>query len=245
MLKSSVDPLYLSVKEYLCCTLSREMGDLLAAWTAAGALGLALAALSSARLAQHALSLRKQRVRACCADPALCGAWRCHGAACCRCWFERGGGVRFVRQRARGGLPSNAAPAQSGVPSAGLLQGAQRLLTCSPPPRPPCLLLPCTAQRRAMAAAAAAYTQHWQEPTYPAVQRGGIGAVAGNVAAAAGSEVMEAKAPSSAGFKTPQLALAGSPQHSHEPEPDSFAAQAVSDEEAGPPTPPPPPGGQD
>ncbi len=63
MLKSSIDPLYHSIKEYLCCTLSSEMGDLFVAWTAAGVLGFVLALLCSARLAQHALSLRKQQVR--------------------------------------------------------------------------------------------------------------------------------------------------------------------------------------
>lgn len=74
VLRSSIDPLYRSVKEYLCCTLSREMGDLFAAWTAAGALGFVLAVLCSARLAQHALSLRKQQRRAMAAAAAASAA---------------------------------------------------------------------------------------------------------------------------------------------------------------------------
>ncbi|KAL4420685.1 hypothetical protein ABPG75_010341 [Micractinium tetrahymenae] len=64
VLKSSIDPLYHDIKQYLCCTLSSDMGDLFAAWTVAGVLGFLLALLCSARLAQHALSLRKQQRRA-------------------------------------------------------------------------------------------------------------------------------------------------------------------------------------
>ena len=39
------------------------MSDLFVAWTVTGALGLALAAMCSWRLARHALDLRKLKVR--------------------------------------------------------------------------------------------------------------------------------------------------------------------------------------
>lgn len=63
-LKSSVDPLYHQTKEYLCCTLSRNLGDVFVSWTVAGALGFLLALACSWRLVRVALTMQKVKRRA-------------------------------------------------------------------------------------------------------------------------------------------------------------------------------------
>lgn len=61
-LRSSVDPLYRSLKEYICCDLSTNSSSIFTAWTVVGSLGLVLAVLCSARLVNDMLTMRRQRV---------------------------------------------------------------------------------------------------------------------------------------------------------------------------------------
>ncbi|KAI7835642.1 hypothetical protein COHA_010473 [Chlorella ohadii] len=57
--RRNVEPLYHSVKEYICCNLHGTSYDLWVAWTVVGCLGLVLAFLSSGRLMRTAWHRRK------------------------------------------------------------------------------------------------------------------------------------------------------------------------------------------
>lgn len=56
---SSIQPLYWSIKEYLCCTLHNEFVNVWVAWMVVGILGYVLCILCSIRIIQHTL-VRKE-----------------------------------------------------------------------------------------------------------------------------------------------------------------------------------------